>query len=88
MSTDELSHRLAAILAADACGFARLMASDDRGTVATLDAAREVFRIHIESRHGRVIDMAGDSVLAAFETASGAVSAAMAAQEQIEEAMA
>ena len=64
------------------------MAADDTATVAALDAAREVFRIHIESRHGRVIDMAGDSVLAAFETASGAVAAAMAAQEQIEEAMA
>ena len=63
------------------------MAANDTATVAALDAAREVFRIHIESRHGRVIDMAGDSVLAAFETASGAVSAAMAAQEQIEEAM-
>ena len=64
------------------------MAADDTATVAALDAAREVFRIHVESRRGRVIDMAGDSVLAAFETASGAVSAAMAAQEQIEEAMA
>ncbi len=88
MASQELSHRLAAILAADACGFSRLMAADDTATVAALDAAREVFRIHIESRHGRVIDMAGDSVLAAFETAGGAVSAAMAAQEQIEEAMA
>ena len=64
------------------------MAADDTATVAALDAARDVFRIHVESRRGRVIDMAGDSVLAAFETASGAVSAAMAAQEQIEEAMA
>ncbi|MCY7308382.1 MAG: tetratricopeptide repeat protein [Rhodoferax sp.] len=87
MANHELTHRLAAILAADACGFARLMAADDRATVAALDAAREVFRIHIESRRGRVIDMAGDSELAVFETAGGAVSAAIAAQEQLEEAM-
>jgi len=30
--------------------------------------------VHIESSRGRVIDMAGDSVLAVFETATGAVS--------------
>lgn len=84
MSSNELSDRLAAILAADASGFSRLMAADGRATVAALDAARDVFRHHIESRRGRVIDMAGDSVLAVFETASGAVAAAIAAQEQIE----
>jgi adenylate cyclase len=61
--------RLAAILAADAVGYSRLMAVDDQATVATLDAARAVFRSHIESNQGRVIDMAGDSVLAVFETA-------------------
>ncbi|MEO6626549.1 MAG: adenylate/guanylate cyclase domain-containing protein, partial [Burkholderiaceae bacterium] len=34
-------------------------------------------------KHGRVIDMAGDSVLAVFETALGAVEAALAIQEAI-----
>jgi adenylate cyclase len=51
------------------------MALDERATVAALDTARKVFRVHIESSQGRVIDMAGDSVLAVFETATGAVSA-------------
>lgn len=78
-----LKQRLAAILAADVAGFSRLMAGDDRGTVAALDAARAVFRAHIESNQGRVIDMAGDSVLALFETAIGAVTAALAAQAEI-----
>jgi hypothetical protein len=41
--------------------------------LAALDSAREVFREHIEANHGRVVDMAGDSVLAVFETATGAV---------------
>ena len=64
-------------------GYSRLMSLDERATVAALDAARAIFRTHIESNRGRVIDMAGDSVLATFETATGAVSAAMAAQGEI-----
>jgi adenylate cyclase len=78
-----LRQRLAAILAADCAGYSRLMAADDRATVAALDAARETFRSHIEAHGGRVIDMAGDSVLALFETASGALDAALAVQETL-----
>lgn len=75
MSGTELRQRLAAILAADVAGYSRLMAADERATVAALDAARAVFRAQIESSQGRVIDMAGDSVLAVFETATGAAAA-------------
>jgi hypothetical protein len=78
-----LKERLAAILAADVAGYSRLMAFDDRATVAALDAARRVFRAHVESNHGRVIDMAGDSVLAVFETAAGAVAAAIVVQQDL-----
>ena len=53
-----------------------------RSSVA-IDAARNVFRTQIESSQGRVIDMAGDSVLAVFETATGAVRAALAIQEEL-----
>ena len=84
MGEPGVRQRLAAILAADAAEFSRLMAADERATVAALDAARSVFRAHIESHQGRVIDMAGDSVLAVFETATGAVSAALAIQQGIE----
>ncbi len=83
MSGTELKKRLTAILAADVAGYSRLMAMDDHGTVNALDSARKVFRSKIESNQGRVIDMAGDSVLAAFETASGAVSSAMAIQAEL-----
>ncbi len=83
MSNSELKQRLAAILAADVAGYSRLMAVDERATVAALDAARKVFRSHIESNQGRVIDMAGDSVLAVFETATGAVSVALAVQQEL-----
>ena len=75
--------RLRAILAADAAGFSRLMAQDEHATVTALDAARQVFRAQIEAQQGRVIDMAGDSVLAVFETATGAVAAAVAVQHEL-----
>jgi len=84
MNAANLTQRLAAILAADVVGYSRLMAADERGTVADLDAARSVFKACIESTQGRVIDMAGDSVLAVFDTATGAVNAALAVQRELE----
>ena len=63
------------------------MALDEQGTVDTLDAARAVFRNQIASHQGRVIDTAGDSVLAVFPTASGAIAAALVVQQQLEEAL-
>jgi len=70
LNAASLKRRLVAILAADVAGYSRLMAADEHATVAALDAARVVFRKQIESSQGRVIDMAGDSVLAVFETAT------------------
>ena len=88
VSEPDFRHRLAAVLAADAVGYSRLMTTDERATVATLDAARAVFRRQIESNHGRVIDMSGDSVLAVFETAAGAAVAALAVQRELGESLA
>ena len=76
-------HRLLAILAADVAGYSLLVTSDDVGTLQALDAAREVFRQHVAAHDGRVIDTAGDSVLAVFDTATGAVSAALAIQQAL-----
>ncbi|MFZ2650976.1 MAG: adenylate/guanylate cyclase domain-containing protein [Burkholderiaceae bacterium] len=84
MTGNELEQRLAAILAADVAGYSRLMTLDERATVAALDAARALFRSHIEANQGRVIDMAGDSVLAVFDSASGAVTAALGVQQEID----
>ncbi len=72
--------RLAAILAADVAGYSRLMQADERATIATLNEYRGLFRAEIETHDGRVVDMAGDSVLAVFDSAIGAVSAALAIQ--------
>lgn len=83
MSGSGQRKRLVAILAADAAGYSRLMAADEPATVAALDVARAVFRAQIESNQGRVIDMAGDSVLSVFELATGAVTAALAIQKEL-----
>jgi adenylate cyclase len=83
MGGEAFKQRLAAVLAADAVGYSRLMAGDERATVSALDNARAVFRDQIEANQGRVVDMAGDSVLAVFETASGAVAAALSAQQRL-----
>ncbi|MBI4591035.1 MAG: hypothetical protein HY725_19585 [Candidatus Rokubacteria bacterium] len=83
MSSSGEKQRLAAILAADVAGYSRLMSADERRTVAALDAARTLFRAEIEGRQGRVVDTAGDSLLAVFESAAEAVNAALAVQKQL-----
>jgi adenylate cyclase len=86
MTDSDLRQKLAAILAADVAGYSRMMSADERATVAALDAARAVFRGQIEANAGRVIDMAGDAVLAVFETAAGAVTSALAVQQALADA--
>ncbi len=83
MKDGSVKQRLAAILAADATGFSRLMQDDEQSTMAALDAARSVFRTQIEAHQGRVMDMVGDSVFAVFDTAIGAVAAAHEVQKAL-----
>lgn len=83
MVETNVRQRLAVILAADVVSYSRLMSKDERATVAALDSARGIFREFIATHQGRVIDMAGDSVLAVFDTATGAVAAALAIQEDL-----
>src|SRR5690349_10078409 len=80
MTDPEGTRKLEAILAADVAGYSRLMQEDDEATVATLEAHRTVFRERIEAHRGRVVDMAGDSVLAVFQTATEVVRAAFEIQ--------
>ena len=79
-----LRQRLATILVADAAGYSRLMGCDECGTVAALDRARLVFSEAIAAHQGRVVDMAGDSVLAVFDSAAGAVDCALVVQGTLE----
>jgi adenylate cyclase len=85
MSDPEGIRKLEAILAADVAGYSRLMQEDDEATVATLEAYRGIFRERIQAHRGRVVDMAGDSVLAVFDAATGAVRAASEIQVALAE---
>lgn len=83
MADAKVEQKLAAILAADVAGYSALMGDDERATVATLDEYRAVFREHVAEQGGRVVDTAGDSVLAAFPSTIGAVRAAAAVQDEL-----
>ncbi len=83
MTEPVVEQRLVAILAADVAGYTRLMADDEVATLASLDAARAIFRDHVQSERGRIVDTAGDSVLAVFATVSGAVRAALRVQSTL-----
>ena len=77
--------RLAAILSADVAGYSRLMGEDEQGTIAALAEAFAVFRRRLETYNGRLVDTAGDSLLAVFESVTDAVQCAMAVQKSLGE---
>ena len=61
----------------------KLMADDELATVAALKQARAVFRDRIAAHSGRLIDTAGDSVLAEFRSVVEAVDCAVEVQERL-----
>ena len=83
MNQVDRGRRLAAILGADVAGYSRLMGQDEGATIETANARRAVFRPRIEARHGRVVDTAGDSVPAVFDSAVEALQCAVESQEMI-----
>ena len=81
----ERKRRLSAILSADAVSYSRLMGEDERATLRTLNAYREVFRQRVGAHEGRVVDTAGDSVLAVFDSVVEAVHCAIEVQREIDD---
>ena len=79
-----VTRKLAVILAADVAGYSRLMAADEEGTLATLNARRQVIDELIARHHGRIFTTAGDSVMAEFASAVEAVRCAAAIQQENE----
>jgi class 3 adenylate cyclase len=68
--------RLAAILAADIAGYSALMGANEEATVRDLKAHQAVVLPMIGEQGGRIIDTAGDGILAEFASVVGAVRAA------------
>jgi adenylate cyclase len=82
----QIGRRLAAIFAADAAGYSRLMGQDEAGTLRALSAARAIMDRRIAEHGGRTVNSVGDSVLAEFPSAVSAVKCAMAVQEGLAQA--
>src|SRR3954469_24965950 len=59
------------------------MADDEADTLRSLNDARDVFRKRIETHGGRLVDTAGDSILAEFPSAIEAVDCAVEIQNQL-----
>ncbi len=86
MPADPVQRRLAAILAADVAGYARLMGEDEEGTLATLTAhLSELIEPCIAEHRGRVVKTTGDGLLAEFASVVDAVRCAVAFQEGMAE---
>ncbi len=83
MAQQEFKRKLAAILSADATEYSRLMREDERATIQTLTAYREVMTALIKQHHGRVVDAVGDNVLAEFASVVDAVQGAIAIQKEL-----
>ena len=83
MTTPPVKRKLAAILAADAVGYSRAMAADEEGTVRILNAHRAVIDGIIEFHEGRIVNTAGDSVLAEFASPTQAVRCAVEIQDAL-----
>jgi adenylate cyclase len=82
MAEQHVERRLAAILAADVVGYSRLMAADEEGTLARLNAhRREFLEPTIAEHRGRVVKRTGDGILIEFGSAVDATRCAVQTQQ-------
>jgi adenylate cyclase len=84
MTEQKVKRKLSAILSADVKGYSRLMGEDERGTVRTLNAYKEIMSSLIQHHRGRVVDAPGDNVLAEFGSVVDAVECAVEIQKDLE----
>lgn len=80
-----IERKLTTLLSADVVGYGRLMGQDEGGTLAMLRTYREVMADLIARHRGRVVNTAGDSLLAEFGSVVAAVECAVQAQREIAE---
>jgi adenylate cyclase len=79
------SRRLAAILAADIAGYSALMGADEARTVSDLKGHQAVVLPIVAEHGGRIIDTAGDGILAEFGSVVNAVECGRCIQWTIEQ---
>ena len=78
--THGVTRRLAAILAADIAGYSRLMGEDEEATVRDLKGHQAAVLPLVGRHGGRIIDTAGDGILAEFPSVIGAAECALELQ--------
>jgi TolB-like protein len=75
-----IGRRLSAILAADIAGYSRLMGQDEAATVRELKGHQAAILPLVGRHGGRIIDTAGDGILAEFASVIGATACAVEIQ--------
>ncbi len=85
MAEERMERRLSAILAADIAGYSALMGADEARTVRDLKGHQAVVLPMVGDFGGRIIDTAGDGILAEFPSVVNAVKCAVAIQSKMAE---
>src|SRR5271168_4686140 len=79
------TRKLAAIMAVDVVGYARLMGEDEAGTARAVKEHRDAARPIVAGRGGRIVKTMGDGLLLDFPSVVDAVECAIAIQKLMAE---
>src|SRR5262245_57048276 len=86
MAEQQITRRLAAILAADIAGYSRIMGEDEAGTIAAMrQIGNMIFHSAVGERRRRVVKMMGDGALVEFHSVVDSVECAVAIQQAMAE---
>ena len=80
-----LSRRLAAVLCADIAGYSALVGADESRAIAALKGHHTAVMEVLQRFGGRVVDLAGDGLIAEFSSTVSAVEAGLAMQAMMAE---
>jgi adenylate cyclase len=83
MTTQEVKRKLTAILSADVKGYSRLMGENEVQTLKTLSAYFQIMTTLIQKHQGKVLNIAGDNLLADFESVVDAVLCGVEIQKEL-----
>lgn len=79
----QIKRKLTAILSADAVSYSRMMSENEDLALRTLADQRRIVDAIIQAHEGRIVNTAGDSVLAEFSSSVAAVRCAIEMQESL-----
>ena len=79
-----MQRQLKAIFSADVKGYSRLMTEDEISTIETLKSYRQIISGYVRTFAGRVVDTAGDNILAEFGSVVNAVECALEVQKELQ----